>query len=272
MTLTAEQVEVIEGLSQEVLTNLDLHRLPVDPLAIAAKEGIRLAPGSYDGCFDGRIEYHSRAGKFILYYADETPFRNEGRVRFSVAHELGHYYIAEHREYLLSGVWHGSHADFVSDNRLEREADCFAASLLMPSELFRQTVRNLGRLGCNLQDLANLADRFRTSLTSTAIRYCQHNFEATSVILSRKGRVCYHVPSEDMRRLGFGFVPYGTPVPRTSKTGTLLARPSPGRDIVEGKVDAEVWFDGRWGAFWEEAMSLGSTGLLLTYLTRDQES
>lgn len=266
MILSPERLLAIEGAAKEVLLALDAFRLPVNPLDVARQEGICLAPGSYDGCFDGRIEYHRGAAKFILFYADEAAAGGEGRVRFTVAHELGHYYLEEHRQYLLSGVWHGSRTGFVSDNRVEREADQFAAALLMPADLFCQEVRRLPGRTCDLRGLSQLAQMLRTSLTSTAIRYCQCDIEACSVVLSRGGRVIHHTPSSDMAYLGLRFIPYGSPVPATSRTATLLKHTGGAAPPVEGEVDAGVWYDGGEGRLWEEALHLGSTGLTLTFL------
>ena len=79
----------IERLAEDVLAAHNMTRPPVDPLAVARLERIRLAPGRYDGCFDGRIEYRStvKGGRFYLFYAEEDPPRRPlSRVRFSVAH------------------------------------------------------------------------------------------------------------------------------------------------------------------------------------------
>jgi hypothetical protein len=43
---------------------------PVDIFHIAREEGILLAPGHYGEEFDGRIEFHPRKGKFILFYPE----------------------------------------------------------------------------------------------------------------------------------------------------------------------------------------------------------
>jgi Zn-dependent peptidase ImmA (M78 family) len=124
-------------------------------------------------------------------------------IRFSIAHELGHFYLPHHREVLLSGKWHSSHCDFVSDKSLEREADTFAASLLMPHDLFVDEVSSRGGGFCTLKDLTELANNtFNTSITSTALRYAHLNFEPCCVVLSRSQEVLYSVRSEDMRDMG----------------------------------------------------------------------
>ena len=49
-------------------------------------------------------------------------------MNFSVAHELAHYFLIAHHNYLKHGGRpHGSKTEFVSDNNSEREADAFAA-------------------------------------------------------------------------------------------------------------------------------------------------
>jgi hypothetical protein len=259
----------IEEIASNVLVDLGAYRLPVDPKSIARQEEILLAPGSYSDCFDGRIEYRRLIKTFIIFYAKEKPGRTEGRVNFSLGHELGHFYLKEHRDYLCSGIWHGSHSGFISDNRLEREADWFAAALLMPATLFQRRVGRFRQSVCTLRDLKTLAEEMKVSLTSAAIRYCECDIEASSVVLSRAGRVIYHVPSWEMVRSGFGRLPRGMRIPAQSVTGRLLSDAQGASEIVEEEVYAGVWYERRWGKLWEEAMNLGGTGLKLTYLVRE---
>jgi hypothetical protein len=165
----------IERAAEQVLAAHRATGLPVDPLALARLEDIRLAPGRYGGCFEGRIEYRgdTAGGRVLIFYEEEAPPRRPAsRVRFSVAHELGHYFLPPHRQYLFSGHWHGRHAAFLLNRRLEREANYFAGALLMPRERFIECARRRSGGLCTLRDLAYLAGHvFQTSLTSTAIRY-----------------------------------------------------------------------------------------------------
>jgi hypothetical protein len=260
----------IEQLAEQVLDAHGLAGLPVDPLALARLEEIRLAPGHYDGCFDGRIEYRRRpgdGGRFYLFYAaEERARRPAARVRFSVAHELGHFFLPQHRDYLVSGVWHGSRSEFVSARRMEREADWFAAALLMPRQEFLARLQGRGGCLCTLGELARLADRvFQTSLTSTAIRYAQLNFAPCCVVLSEHGRVLFGIRSEEMKRRELGWI---SRVPAGSVTGRLWAALAAGRaGTPSGLVDGGLWFAGRGsGRLREEVRVLGRTGRTLTYL------
>ena len=123
---------------------------------------------------------------------------------------------------------------------------------------------------CTLRDLKILAERLELSLTSAAIRYCECDIEASSVVLCRGGKVIYHVASWEMRRMGFGSITRGTRVPSQSVTARMLSNEDTSSDIVEDEVYAGAWYHGRWGKLWEEAMILGSSGLSLTYLVREE--
>jgi len=268
--------EEIERVASDVLVAHNIMRPPVDPFEIAKLEGIKLLPGEYDGCFDGRIEYRRSAGdgRFYLFYAEETPsIRPPGRVRFSIAHELGHFYIPKHRSYLLSGVWHGSHSGFVSDKPVEREADLFAAAFLMPRDWFVERVERNSDSICTMADLERLATSvFDTSITSTVIRYVQLDFEACCAVLSREGQILFSIPSDTMRRQGLGWLPKGSRVPASTVTGKAVLAVSRGESpTAEGRMDADAWFDGKPARrLWEDVRFLGGTGLALTLLALDE--
>lgn len=258
----------IERASQEVLDCHDQGTLPIDPRAIAEAEDIVLADGTYDDCFDGRIAYSAKHRKFILFYARERlPHRPAARVRFSIAHELGHYFLHEHRALLLGGDVHSSAAGFSSPKQREREADFFAASLLMPREPFLQVVRSRPGSFATLVDLETMAEKnFQTSLISTGIRYAQLSPEACCIVQSKAGKVLYAYPSEDFKALGLGWIAPASAVPRPTVTfRAFQERPATGR--MDGEVSSRAWFDrGADVALWEETRLLGSSDVAITLL------
>jgi len=267
----------IERAAGEVLAILGMEAPPVEPFEIARQEGIALLPGEYDGCFDSRIEYRrmAKSGRFWLFYAKEAPpDRPPGRVRFSIAHELGHYYLHHHRQALMSGQSHSSQSGFVSAREVEQEADLFAAALLMPDSRFTAEVRKKSQGICSLDELVLMADTvFETSVTSTVRRSTQLNFEPCAMIISRGGQVIYCVSSEDLREMGMGWIRTATPVPSSSITGELLkTRESTGKTEGKGRVYPDVWFNARdRRPLWEEALILGRTGLVLTFIVVDED-
>lgn len=257
----------LELLADEIRAGHEILNTPVDPFCIAAAEQIKLLPGSYDGCFDGRIEYRKQGDRadFYLFYAEASPgSRPMGRVKFSIAHELGHFYIPTHREYLLSGYWHGSRAGFVSEKPMEREADQFAAALLMPRQAMNQFYKK-HRGGCSLQNLADLAnDVFETSVLSTVIRYVQLDFEPCCAVLTENGRVRFSFPSDSMRELKLGWIEKGVKVPAGSVSGEALAAQ---QLSAQDGIDSEIWFEGKPPCrLWEEILVFGQTGYAVTFL------
>ncbi len=241
------------------------HGPPIDILRIARAEGILLARGNYGESFDGRIEYHPKQRKFILFYPEPNSTHPMSRIRFSVAHELGHYYVPAHRTLLLEGKFHSSQAGFVSDNTLEREADFFAAALLLPSENLDDLIAS--RKFLTLKDILELASTWEASATCTAIRYVEYAAEACSVLLSRDGQILYYIASEDAACRGFQWLGHKRVPPRTA---TAAAGNQQGSgDVAECDSLSEVWFSQRRASckLWEEAFPLGYTGLVLTMLT-----
>lgn len=259
----------LEEAASEVRVSMGQCKPPIDVMAIAAEEGILLAPGDYGEKFDGRIEYHRKQGKFVLFFPERKRTHPEPRIRFSVGHELGHYYLPKHRELLLGGKFHSSSAGFISDNLLEREADQFAAALLLPGDVLAGLIRRRRLL--TLKDLLGLAIEWETSATCTVIRYVEYTSEACAIVLSQGNRVLYYVPSEDAAYGGFQFLGHKQ-VPQNSATAQVTARPVPGK-LIERESHTEVWFSERRAncQVWEEAFPLGYTGLVLTMLAFEVE-
>lgn len=265
----------LEALAKKHLMALDMWRLPVDPFAIAKEEGIELAPGEYGEKFDARIKFVQAEKTFILFYKEARYGLTEGRVRFSIGHELGHFYIPRHRGHLLRGESHNSVTDFRSRDPFEVEADTFSSALLMPHELYAAKLKELGLKNCNLNDFCRLSENaFHTSLTSTVRRYVEFDWEECSMIISEAGHVKWAKHSESMGALHMGYIASGTPVPANSPTGKLWATlgRGPTLDREEGRVVAELWFDRPWRSHvWEETMPLGYTGLVLTFLVPEDK-
>src|SRR4051794_6508579 len=120
--------------AEALLERLELLSAPVDLAQVAASEEplLVLRSGNYRDRFDGQLEYHRRRNRFLLFY--NTRYDQPGadrphpRTRFSLAHELGHYFLDRHHDYLvLGGTTHGSKSEFFSHVQIEREADAFAA-------------------------------------------------------------------------------------------------------------------------------------------------
>ncbi|MDQ6891082.1 MAG: ImmA/IrrE family metallo-endopeptidase [Acidobacteriota bacterium] len=152
----------------------------VSPAEIAKGQGLTLSFGSYGNAFDGMLE--CRRSRFHIYCnLDRVEHPDSPRSRFTLGHELGHFFIDDHRLALLSGKApaHPSRTEYESKNQVEQEADHFAAHLLMPTERFSETAR---RTPVGLRGVLSLVNDFRTSVTSTAIRYAQLDLVPCAVL------------------------------------------------------------------------------------------
>jgi Zn-dependent peptidase ImmA (M78 family) len=262
-------------LAKDVLQTHERWKLPVDPFAIAKDEDIQLAPGDYGEGFDARIEFVPEVKRFVIYYRSESEGRPKGRVNFSIAHELGHFFIPSHRAQLLAGEMHNSVSDFRSPQSQEQEADDFAACLLMPRELFIAEVQRFRQRVCTLSEIGQLAEqRLKTSLTSTARRYVQCDVEACSIVFSQHGVMKWAMHSHDMKSKNMKYISANVAVPNGSKTQSLWHRSqsAPRSMSDEGTVNAAIWFDNPYcDMLWEDVLLLGGTGFAITLLTPDEK-
>ncbi|MBC8468135.1 MAG: ImmA/IrrE family metallo-endopeptidase [Planctomycetes bacterium] len=258
MTIKATSPEV-KQIIDDLQDNVDL---PIDLDKIINNEGnIRTRPANYGNKFDGRIEYISDKNIFILYH----PKLISPRVRFSIAHELGHFYIPEHRKLLLSGKSHNSKAGFISNKRLEREADEFASHLLVPESYLNELL--FKKTFLTLKDLLKLANELQVSATAMTIRYVKMTPEPCAVILSQEGQQKFYLASEEMEYTGFQWrgckdIPWNSASAKASKN-------QGSGEVFEEETDSGVWFSKRKRErkIWEEAFPLGYTGLVLTLLS-----
>lgn len=168
-----KRLNQVAELAESIALNT-FHDRSVDPAHLL--DGCRdltWSYGDYGDHFDGLIEYHGRG--FHVYVNRERSLRLDGgRGAFTMAHELGHYFIDEHRHWLMHNP-NRSHCSFVQQEEVlqkphEREADVFATNLIIP----RKTFANL--IGCptpSIEEVRKAADYFHTSLTTTAIRFIE---------------------------------------------------------------------------------------------------
>jgi len=240
--------------------------LPIDPFAIAnAKDIVVEAKSDAAGGVSGMLLRHG--DNFGIFYA--THIKSKGFQRFSVGHELGHYFLEGHIDHILpkNGA-HVSTAGYASSNPYELEADNFAAGLLMPSKLFKRAI-NRDQIG--LEAIENLAARCKTSLTATAIRYAELTEDAVAVILSTGKKIDYCCLSDTMKSLpNLTWLRNGTPVPG----GTMTALHAADMNFVasgnrqNAEIDIADWFGcSRSLEANEEIVGLGSYGKVLTVLS-----
>ena len=185
------------------------------PERIADDNQISYCYGYYGDSFDGLLEH--QFGDFHIYInLTRVNYPASNRSRFTFGHELGHYFLDEHRRALASGQtpFHPSITDFSARNLVEQEADYFSCSLLMPAARFKADCH---RQRVSMEFIEELSKKYQTSLSATLIRYAHIGNYPVVVICSQDGQIRWHWKSDDF---AFKYLKDGNGrVPRTTVTG-----------------------------------------------------
>lgn len=238
----------------------------IDPDAIIRRKEISLFYDHYEDAFDGMLEYED--GEFFVHCnLDRENAPGTPRARFTLAHELGHYFIDEHRNNLVSGQVgpHPSCSDRASaDLVVEREADYFASRLLIPDSRFQPATR---RLPVGLSSVKAISERFGVSLTCAAVRcVASEVFPCVLIKWSRHG-FCWKWCSRSFWDYGYRkTVQTIDRLPSDSATAKLGNKGCPTGEIIEGTLTATYVFPSVAQRSFqniilrEEAISLGRFG------------
>jgi len=251
--------------AEEVIREHGISTFPVDPIAIARDRDIEVVAKAAQA--KGVSGMLLRVGNsYGIAYA--TDINNAGFGRFSIAHELGHFFLPGHIDAVLHDRdIHESHAGFGSGDRYELEADHFAAALLMPRQMFSAALR---RAGDGVAAVKQLAGICKTSLTATAIRLSQCASDPVAIIVGTGGNIDYCFMSDALKEWhGIDWIRKRHAVPRASLTFAFNCDPEKVRraERIEGGSDLETWFGGpRSIELCEDVIGLGSYGKTLTVL------
>jgi Zn-dependent peptidase ImmA (M78 family) len=257
-----------ETQAAEVLAARRISALPVDPFGIATREGIvceKLKGSGVSGCLCGAGDM------FSIFYNDSIS--RDGFRRFTVAHELGHYFLEGHYKHIFAdgNSRHVSDSGYSSDDPFEREADAFAAALLMPPGLFKPAC---ARVAPGFKAIETLSEKCLTSLTATAIRYADLSDDPVAVIGSKDNRVQFAFMSDLLKqRRDLTWPKKNSGIPNGTATHKFNGDP---KNIAQSKrmtstALMDVWFDCGGTAYVnEEVVGLGpSYALTLTILVAE---
>lgn len=169
----------IESVTFKIWSKLDHphpKEIPLEDLAMS--RGLLVLDGSMNNA-DGRLVRKNNRGIARI----RKGITQEGRRRFTIAHELGHWELHQDQTQLFC-----AEEDLRDYGRspLEVEANLFAAELLMPSHLFRDAI---GKSEPSLQLIKDIAEEFQTTLTATAIRFADLSKHPVIVVWSAEGKI-----------------------------------------------------------------------------------
>ncbi|WP_321912290.1 ImmA/IrrE family metallo-endopeptidase [Burkholderia cepacia] len=201
----------------------DIFKFP-DPIAAVQAASI---PGFEGGLF-------RQDNSWLLLYNDGLS--SPGRIRFTQAHELGHYFLHRAAREVFECTA-GDMDDWSADQKaVELEADKFAAYLLMPLHDFRAQVPAT----VDINVLSDCAERYGVSLTAAILQWLSCTEEKAILVRSREGYMLSANASEAAYHAGAYF--------RTAKetievpSGSLAAKPEISNEKQGALVPTNIWF------------------------------
>ncbi len=157
---------------------------------LAARLGLEIREAPADG-FDGALIRAREVplGAIVI----RKSIREAGRKNFTLAHEIGHFLLPGHEraDLVCTKADIGNWGD--GSKEIEREADEFAAELLMPTALVQ---RIIGSNAPSLELIQRIAHRFHASLSAAAWRYCDLAKKPCAIVWSKEGRIDWSKRSE----------------------------------------------------------------------------
>ncbi|OBU68445.1 toxin [Stenotrophomonas maltophilia] len=184
--------------------------------------------------FEGALFANDTCSRWMLLY--NQTLKSPGRIRFTQAHELGHYLL--HRKDRLD--FRCATQDMVSlteqEASMEAQANAFAATLLMPLDDFRQSTQD----GADFEALADCADRYGVSLTAAALRWIDHTDQCAVLISHTDGFINWSVSSRSARAGGAFFRARQSVI--AIGEDTLAANGQVVHDRLGVELPARAWF------------------------------
>jgi hypothetical protein len=240
-----------------LLERLQMHGM-TDVLQIAAELRLKVKEEELEGC-EGLLVRPQGVPRGII--AVKKSIRSEGRKRFTIAHEIGHFILPGHdAEGTICG-----HEDIEGwtdwSNSKEREADDFAAELLIPAVIVRA---HLAQSTPSLAVVEAVATDCAASLSASAWKYCDLTSEQCAIVWSEQGSVSWSRRSPEFPF----FIKKGKPIERdTFAYNCFRSEKVP---LVPEPVPADTWIDSfnlkDGSTIYEESRSLPAYNSVLTLL------
>ena len=192
---------------------IDPSQIDLEAIAADRKAYIREQP------INGSAARLVRKGSIGLITVDSN-IKEPGKKRFAAAHELGHFELHRAQEQ-FSICTDESFLEWYSQTPKEPEANTFAAELLMPTEIFKKYCQETAP---NYEEISLIAEKFKTTLTATSIRYVDVGPHACVLFASKDGIIKWFHPQPNF--------PY-----QVVKPGTKLSKFSCANDFfTDGTV------------------------------------
>ncbi|MGB6298876.1 MAG: ImmA/IrrE family metallo-endopeptidase [Rivularia sp. (in: cyanobacteria)] len=159
---------------EKILNQYNIEAPPIDVEELAAALGITIQYKPADDKLSGFLIRDLKNHSAVIGVNSSHP---QNRQRFTIAHEIGHFLLHESGKLYMDRinnifrVQHRNQDSSKGTNVEEKEANLFAAELLMPEKFLAKDLDNCNTL--NLLDeeqLSKLADSYRVSTQALTFR------------------------------------------------------------------------------------------------------
>lgn len=184
--------------------------------------------------FEGMLAPNSAKTKWRIVYNNQG--RSPGRIRFTLAHELGHYLLhrAQQQEFTCSEL--DMHDWDSKERALESDADTFASFLLMPLDDFRKQVAGTP---ISFDVLSHCANRYGVSLTAAALKWIEIAPLRAILVASRDDHLLWARSNTGAFRSGSYFATRKRTIP-VPPGSSLHSRKETLSDVYS--VSVRLWF------------------------------
>ncbi len=124
---------------------------------------------------DGQTHLKIENNEFIysISYNDDLNTNTDERIRFTIAHEIGHIYLGHLKDFKETEI-HRYGLNKKSYSILEKEADTFARNLLCPYPLLKKVINNFS---INPINIKTISETFKISRQASNIRLNLINYD-----------------------------------------------------------------------------------------------
>lgn len=149
-------MKIIEEKVEKLITQLNISSGPVLVEEIALKSNVQIKQAvSKD--FSGLL-FRKDGIAYMAISSNESPVRQ----RFTIAHELGHFFLHPQKDTFIE-YRDNKYKKKVVRSTEEKEANFFAASLLMPKKFIEVDIKNIPDKIVSENDIKNLAQKYKVS-------------------------------------------------------------------------------------------------------------
>ena len=141
--------------------------------------------------FDGLLMANKARSKWLILYNSAT--LSEGRQRFTIAHEFGHYLLHRDQQDIFECCHDDINRGDNNERNIETEANQFASTLLMPLKDFRKQVDGQA---ISFDLLGHCANRYGVSLTAAALRWITIAPKRAVLVVSRDNHMLWACSNE----------------------------------------------------------------------------